>query len=36
MRYAFIKYGNVIEELQEIGPKPEYVPESGKYSAKLV
>ena len=29
MRYAFIKYGNVIEELQEIGPKPEYVPESG-------
>ena len=29
MRYAFIKYGDVIEELKEIGPMPEYVPQSG-------
>ena len=29
MRYAFIKYGDVIDELQEIGPMPKNVQNSG-------
>ena len=29
MRYAYVKYGNAVEELSQIGPQPETVPESG-------
>ena len=29
MKYAYIKYGNVVEELSQIGPQPGTVPESG-------
>lgn len=29
MRYAFLKYGNVIEELNEIGTSPQYISQCG-------
>jgi glycosyltransferase involved in cell wall biosynthesis len=29
MRYIYIKYGNVVEELRQIGPSPETAPTSG-------
>lgn len=29
MRYAYIKYGNAVEELRQIGPQPGTVPKSG-------
>ena len=29
MKYAYIKYGNVVEELKQIGPKPKCVPRNG-------